>query len=155
VDTAAAPKLVVEASAAIYESVQDPAQAVPGERPRTYWQRVPLKLSSESISTVEPQPRIVRTLYPGLELFCRVRDAKDGISAITVVLVNKNTVATGEPLGTRDRRSFLQVGLRIFGSTPKQDPFVERRSLDLAVEDTDLEAYRLLYRDARSFAVGH
>lgn len=154
VDTSAVHEVQVQASAARYELIAEPSQ-LKGRKSESNWRRVPLELPLQTISVDHPQSHTSLPIAPGLELFCRVREPHDNTAAVTAVLVNKNVASANDPMGTRDLRSFLQVGLTITAPKATNPAFVERRSIDLAVEDADLETYSLLYRNARAFAVGH
>jgi hypothetical protein len=154
VDTSAVHQIQVQASAARYELITEPNRSE-DRKSESSWRRVPLELPLQTISVDHPQSHISLPMASGLELFCRVREPHDDTAAVTAVLVNKNAVSSDDPMGTRDLRSFLQVALRVTAPKAKTPAFIERRTIDLAVEDADLETYSLLYRNARSFAAGH
>lgn len=89
-----------------------------------------------------------------MQLFCRVRQADDtGIAAVTLVLLNGNVAATNE--GRSDDKALLQAEIAVTSPDASADPFVERPVMGAAGDDADLRSYRLLYRNAREFAVGH
>jgi hypothetical protein len=89
-------------------------------------------------------------LEPGLGLYYRVRAADtEGASAVTLVLINRREA----PRFEKDAYSYYQAGLRV--TSDAGDCFVERHGDLVPIDDVDLASYRLLYRDVRSFAVGH
>lgn len=117
---------------------------------RGKWLRreVPISEVDVDLSTAGDQ---TFSLDDGLELFVRVRepDAR-GIVAVTTSLVNTHP----QRAGVRDLDTYLQVALVARG--PDQVAcFAERRYGSAAVDDEEIESYDLLYRHARSFAVGH
>lgn len=89
----------------------------------------------------------------GLELFIRIRpqDAQGSIP-VTIGLINVNTWKSGE--GLKDPLSFFHptICVRDAAGAPN---FVARPSNRAGVDDQDLEAYALLYRDAVELATGH
>jgi hypothetical protein len=86
----------------------------------------------------------------GLELYCRVRPPHAGAIPITVALVNRNTAKYGE----RDAASFFQPQISVTAADGSA-VFVERETSDAWSGDPDLQSNRLIYRHAKSFAVGH
>src|SRR5258708_4095097 len=159
VDTTVTNAIVLDVAAARYEKVTEPAANTPPKRPRRGglgptepWRRIPLNIQSLEIDVRVPTAGNRVAVAPGLELFCRVRDADQrGIRAVTVVLVNKHT---GVP-GLRDAVSFFQPKLVVHAPNLRSAVFVERRGREVVSNDEDLRAYRLLYRHAVGFAVGH
>lgn len=159
VDTTATSAIVFDVTAARYEKVTEPVETTPPKRarrgglgPTEPWRRIPLEIQPLEINVrVETAGNRV-ALAPGLELFYRVRGADQrGVRAITVVLVNKHT---GIP-GLRDAVSFFQPKLAVRGLNLGSPVFVERRGREVVSSDEDMRAYRLLYRHAVGFAVGH
>ena len=132
----------VHPSAARYEPDGDPASA-------TSWRRVPRELEPVPIAADQPRTDSV-DLGDGLALFYRVRqpDADNAVS-VTVVLVNRRS-------GTwpRDPDCFFQPELAARGEEDVEC-FVERRPAGAWTDDIELASYRLLYRHARNFAIGH
>ena len=154
VDLNATTEIEVEISTARYEQIEAPnGGAISGKL--VEWKRIPLSPKPQPIAVTNPTPGQWTPICPGLSLFHRIRPSQAGISAVTVVLVNENIVTEDDKVGTRDALSFLQVQIKVAAPQAQGAPFVERRTSSLSVEDDDLESYRLLYRAARSFAVGH
>jgi hypothetical protein len=116
------------------------------------WRRLPSELAPVSIDVRTPIPGERRQLEDGLKLFVRVRPAREGIAAMTVMLLNENPPP---PFGSlRDDRCYFQTGIAI-SAEGGVAAFVERPRTAPGAADEDLKAYRLLYRHARTFAVGH
>jgi hypothetical protein len=89
----------------------------------------------------------------GLQLFFRVRPiGTDGAIPITVALINTKT-ATG--FAERDADSFFQPSITASAHDYVEGAFVERPDIVGNSSDRDLQSYRLLYRSACAFAVGH
>jgi Helicase conserved C-terminal domain len=118
----------------------------------TQWARRPVLLDKVVIAVDRPVRDRRILLAEGLELFVRVRppDAA-GAAAITVAVVNTRTAKPGK----RDADSFFQVGM-VVEAVNGRTAFVERDlNRPAKVDDADLRSYQLLYRDSRTFAVGH
>lgn len=143
VDTNQTREIAVTVSAARYapETTED------GER----WRRHPLRLDPIPIDVSQPREIDGKPLADDLELYARIRAAdEDGAAAITLALVNRRI---GRP-GARDAEAFFQPALTV--TTGGEAAFVERRGTETGeIDDTDLRSYRLLYRHAKNFAVGH
>ena len=116
------------------------------------WVRRPLSLDTVTVPVDQPVSDRRIPLADGLELFLRVRAADaGGAAAVTVALVNKRVARPGK----RDTDSFFQVGLTV-ETADGVAAFVERDlNRPMKIDDADLRSYHLLYRDARTFAVGH
>ncbi|MFN3166121.1 MAG: helicase-related protein [Phycisphaeraceae bacterium] len=145
VDPALADQICVVAEAGRYEKFDEDGQIG--------WRRVALGPFSKTISVTDPTEGDRETLIDGLTLFSRVRkpDASGAVS-ITLVLINSKTAP---PTGGRDELAFFQPKLVV---TPKQSgikPFVGRPRRGNESKDSDIRSYRLLYRNAKPFAVGH
>src|SRR5690606_20289934 len=95
--------------------------------------------------------------HPDLQLFYRVRPADEhGHVAVTLVLVNVFRFDYSEAdIPLRDAYAFYQAGLCVTSPLVNRAPFVERPFVADLGHDEDLESYRLLYRHAKEFAVGH
>lgn len=142
VDTGVSDEIGVSIRAARYRGEEDDE----GLR----WHRIPLELEEIVIPVASPSEGVEVELEPGLSLFRRVREVdRFGVVAVTLVLVNRRTA----PVGRRDADCYFQCGVTV--RADDLPAFVERPGVDLPVEDEDLETYRLLYRDVRSYAVGH
>lgn len=159
VDTSVTQSIVANITAARYERITESAPNAPSRRPRRGalgptdpWQRIPLNIDPVPIDLISPKPGERTQLADGLELFHRVRPANaDGVTAVTLVIVNRHKGGRG----LRDNISFFQPRIVVRGSDPQSAAFVERPSRNLAGNDEDTRAYRLLYRHAVGFAVGH
>lgn len=140
VDLERAQTISLHPSAARYEPDGDPASAAS-------WRRVVCELEPLAIAVDSPRTESV-DVGGGLELYYRVRapDAENAVS-VTVALVNRRS-------GTwpRDPDCFFQPELV---AASEVDCFVERRPAGAWTDDIELASYRLLYRHARNFAVGH
>ena len=122
-------------------------------RPKTKWKREEIALEPIELRVDEPFSGDVAALdrATGLRLFARVRRPdENGIVPITLVLSNQQDVPHRE-LG--DAHAFFQSEIEVT-APDGASPFVERPSQGRGADD-DLRSYRLLYRHARSFAVGH
>lgn len=118
-------------------------------RLRETWVRQPLDEVAVAIDV--SSPHIDDTaVSEGLELFYVVRAGRDGTVPVTVVL--RNTMKVPKT-ALRDPFCWFQPQLTVTTDPPA---IVDRRSLrSVAVDDEDLDSYDLLFRDSRSFAVGH
>lgn len=115
------------------------------------WARVPIELPVVEID-VSKVGVTERPLDEGLALWWHVRaPGADGEVALTVTLINR--LEARSPVKDLDAR--FQCGLSL--EDLNQDAvFVERRVPSLGqVSDDDLRSYELLYRHAKTFAVGH
>lgn len=158
VDRGTADALDVLVSGGRYEEIPgEPVETLPGRRGRfggtgrgTRWQRIPVEHLPVSVSLSSAGDRTY-SLGDGLELFARVRapDFRDRVS-VTVVLVNRNVVRSG----LRDSSAFFQSRLRVTDPSGSA-PFVPRPVEGVTSSDEDVRSYRLLYRHAPAFAVGH
>ena len=158
VDSSATELLVVKIEAARYEKVADQPGSTArrprrgGLGPTEPWRRVPLTMDPAEINVRQPTTGERVPVTDGLELFYRVRPADPkGIVAVTLVLLNKHTAMPGE----RDAVSFFQPKLVVRAREKGLAPFTERPSREVMGNDEDLRTYRLLYRHAVGFAVGH
>lgn len=89
----------------------------------------------------------------GLGLYHRIRPAKDGVASVTVALINR--LKTPPASEMRDGYAFFQPQIVVDAPTAPRLAFADRRRFDGAMNDSDRELYRLLYRDTSSLAVGH
>lgn len=112
------------------------------------WRRLPLTFHVD-LETAAPTAGVEQELEPGLALYRRVRaaDEHDAV-AVTLVLINRREA----PRFEKDAHSYYQAGIEVTGEGAA---FVERGQDVVPVDDVDLESYQLIYRDVRSFAVGH
>ena len=115
------------------------------------WQRHPVEtLLSLRIDT--PSSDYHKTETPNVELYVRVRPVDpDGCVSVTVAIVNKCATPNGE---MRDSYAFYQPEI-VIRTVENNAAFLERRTINEHIDDTDLKSYRLLYRHAKEFAVGH
>nr|WP_228536524.1 helicase-related protein [Nocardia sp. XZ_19_231] len=114
------------------------------------WQRSPLSIEPMTVSirapgVVGPTDDVV----DGLQLYVYVRPARDGVSTVSVALRNTNRAIKGE---LRDDKAWFQVGLTISTAAPA---IVDRTSHMNIGHDEDLDSSALLYRNKRTFAIGH
>jgi hypothetical protein len=144
VDSTLTSEVRVIASAALYASAETEAGMI--------WTRQPLEIEPISLRVDAPARDRRVELGDGLQLFARVRAADAaGSVAVTLVLVNSRRATPGK----RDSDAFFQPSL-IIESPDGRAVFVERTSSrPVEVDDPDLRAYRLLYRNARTYAAGH
>ena len=142
VDPETASEIRISVEAARYEEVE--AGGSKG------WRRRPLDLPVPPLDVSAPLVDELE-LGEGLALFRRVRSADaDGIVSVTLALVNRRK-DSGYP---RDPDCFFQAEIRVVAADGAV-PFVQRSSTAPIAGDLELESYRLLYRHAGSFAVGH
>jgi Helicase conserved C-terminal domain len=133
---AATEELSVEVEAAAYEATEDG------------WQRRPIGPVEIDVPVAAEGP-VTRNVAPGLALYCRVREPRDGARSVTLVLLNEQR---GRP-GQKDATSFFQVCFQVRG-LDREAPFVARPE-QVGIGDEDLRSNALLYRDRPEFAIGH
>lgn len=165
VDVSVAKTITVSLSAARYELIVDEADGRDlrdsvwqrGRENDRRWRRRPLNLAPHEIDVTRPDSRYLQTDHPDLQLFYRVRPADEhGHVAVTLVLVNVFRFDYSEAdIPLRDAYAFYQAGLCVTSPLVNRAPFVERPFVADLGHDEDLESYRLLYRHAKEFAVGH
>jgi Helicase conserved C-terminal domain len=147
VDTLVATEIVVKVQASTYLPLEE------SKKDEKRWQRLPRSFEPVTVPISSPQKGKSLTLTQGLELYYRVREVDDEkIAAVTLVLLNKRRSAKGS---LRDAESFFQVSLVVETPNVEVGAFVERRHTADISGDEDLDSYRLLYRKAVSFGVGH
>lgn len=129
--------------------IVDAARYEPEGDADVVWRRLPLRFEV----TLPPASAAGQgevELEAGLCLYHRFRHPDpDGVVPVTVVLINRRTAKAGK----RDPDSYYQVRLSV--DSDARPVFVERGTGSLPISDEDLESYRLIYRDVRSYAVGH
>ncbi|MGK5170491.1 helicase-related protein [Geodermatophilus sp. CPCC 205761] len=157
VDRSVTSEVTLTAEAARYVAetpvgtMPEPATHSRSRRPRgnEAWRRVAFGPVTTTLDVTRPRVETF-SVADGLELYCVVRPEQGGVVPVTAVLRNTLRVARGE---LRDGYCFLQPSLVVSGT---DGAFVDRRSgRHVAVDDEDLESYDLLFRDVRTFAVGH
>jgi hypothetical protein len=113
------------------------------------WRRSPLEIPTQVLRLDAP-PRSPLRLDGGLALYARVRrNERSQVATVTLALVNQLHGAK-----VRDVDARFQCGLTV--TSPEGDVFVDRfADSTFGVDDDDLRSYRLLYRHAKTFAVGH
>ena len=105
-----------------------------------------------NLDTRERQRQTSPLVANGLDLFLLVRDP-DTSGYVTITAVLRNTTRKSGASGRKDEHSWFQVGLEATTSTPA---IVDRtKSRHHLSDDPDLTSSALLYRDQRSFAIGH
>lgn len=156
VDSTTSDEVTFEIAAGRYHQIDADDVADRGARSRRHragaverrWRREQIAWGPRTFSLEPMEHR--QPVVDGLELYLRVRPADaDGHVTITAALVNRNVVQQGQ---LRDAAAFLQPQLIATAAGPA---IVERRSSRAATADDDLRSYALLYRHARTFAVGH
>jgi hypothetical protein len=158
VDPVVSKTLRIEVDAARYRPIEEePAAESPRRRRRpisSRWQRLPLSINPIPLEIDQPLSRTLEEISPGLEVFARVRvPDEDGRVSVTIVAVNTLTLERGDFL--KDAKSFFQVQIRVSAPGATRGVFVERPDARLRGTDEDLRLYRLLYRHAHTFAIGH
>jgi hypothetical protein len=159
VDAGTADAITVKVEAARYVEETDSEQGEKtGSRrrrgalggPGTRWRRAALAIDDLQLDVTRTDPGSRRELVDGLELFSRIRDPDEsGARSVTLALINTFRLPAGTP---KDANCFFQPRIHVeAGETPA---FVERKDV-FTVADEELAAYRLLYRHAKTFAVGH
>jgi hypothetical protein len=145
VELARAKEITVWASAARYVSEETEAAG-------KQWKRVALAIEPVTLRVDQPTADRRIALAEGLELFARIRSADEsGAAAVTLALVNTQTAKPGQ----RDADAFFQPTL-VAEAADGKPVFVARNlGRPVLIDDADLRSYRLLYRDARTFAAGH
>ncbi len=88
-----------------------------------------------------------------IRLRCREIDSK-GLRSVTISVVNENKCAPSVKQQTRALNSFFQVYFEAEGMAGAT-PFVSRTTLPSDENVSEENATRLLYRNVRSFGVGH
>ncbi len=159
VDTADTGSLSFVVNAARYVPLDDEGQAADAStltRERLLaarWRRQPLKIPPVEVA-LDAEEDSEQTLADGLSLFVRIRNPDtEGVAAVTAVLRNR---LPSDESKTRDAQVFLQVKLSVEGTSSNgSGVFVDRSRVGASVGDDELASFRLLYRHARSFAVGH
>lgn len=163
VDSNLTSALIIRARAARYvpleeEEEHEPSAARPVGQPRRAgprqrWRRDPTESEPIELDISHPYSGLYCSITSGLELFCRVRKADaSGAVAVTAVLLNSHKAPSK---GTRGPYAFFQPEIVVTSHGPQDGVFIERPKAQMVSDDSDLRAYRLLYRHAREFAVGH
>jgi hypothetical protein len=143
VDTAACDRLLVDVDAARYVPVEN--------ENRRRWRRSPSAIRDLEVEVSRPISGRWLELGEGLALFVKVRGIDDeGAASVTLTLVNTREASAGQ----RDVDAFFQPSISVRASDDSA-AFVARRSRAADVDDADLRSYRLLYRHAKTFAIGH
>lgn len=131
--------VLVDVSAARYRAKEDSND----------WVREAFFCEGVEIGIARPGTRHVE-LTDGLEMYAVVRPPVEGVTSITLALLNTTPYAG---TGRRDELCWFQPTLAV---RPDSGWFVPRRSpAPTALDDSDLDSYALLYRDVDDLAVGH
>jgi hypothetical protein len=121
-------------------------------RKRKPWARAPLPIDPQRLDLSSGSKEKRTPLMEGLELYSNVRAAdQNGAIPVTLVLINNSTVQSG----LKDAFCFFQSRITVRGNDPSDRPFVERKGVAPPAGDQDLQSFRLLYRHAASFGIGH
>jgi len=148
---AAVDHFTVTVRAARYEPVTNGPVTGEGGAKRP-WRRIPVTLLPITVDISRSEPGRTQDIGEGLALFVRVRRTDgDAVVPVTVVLVNTHVAPEKGP---RDALCFFQTDLRVTAADGARGAFVERPRRGHG-GDEDIRGYRLLYRHAREFAVGH
>lgn len=117
------------------------------------WRRKALAI--EPVALDVTAPTVLRTwLIEGeLRLFARVRHYGGGSASVTVVIINE----TAEPGRVRDISAFYQCSVEATAANAAaSEVFTTRPTIAASgLDDKDIRSYELLYRHAKTFAVGH
>lgn len=114
------------------------------------WRRHPLDIPSQTLDVSTASVTRPWLAVGRLRLFARVRHMDSTTAAVTVALVN----ATPDGAPVRDLSALFQCSLRV--TAGGEEVFLARPTAAApGVDDQDLRSYELLYRHAKSFAVGH
>lgn len=142
--------IVASATAARYERIvgQGHEQVEAAET----WQRQPLALSPVTVDVTRGDPGTAEQLADGVDLYRRVRLLDADQAAVTLILVNTRITQPRKP---RDADSLFQVGISVGAPDPDLGVFIARQAARRELADEDLRVSRLLYRHARSYAIGH
>lgn len=163
VDSVVSPTITVHVSAARYVPLEEDTESDTstsvklrraGKRER--WKREALEIAPIDLDITKPEAGFSQQLLEGqdLYLFYRIRPSDAfGSTPVTLVLVN-NTIQPEGP-GKRDVLAYFQPEIVVTAGKPGRTAFVERVATRVNATDDDLRAYRLLYRHAREFAMGH
>lgn len=118
------------------------------ERAENDWKCIELPEQELAISVTAPRLERV-PVAAGLELVVHVRDPREGVIAVTLTLVNIFTAALGE----KDAFCWFRPSIkaRAMGARLRERPPITVAGLD----DLEVASQRLLFRDVRSYAVGH
>ncbi|RDI24047.1 helicase-like protein [Rhodococcus sp. AG1013] len=146
-----ASEITIAIAGASYTAVAVEGDDVEAKKKRSDdWQRVPLALDPVTVSITEPGlcgPK--EAVVDGLELYVYVRPPRDGVSTISVALRNTKPAVKGE---LRDDKAWFQVGIGVSTAVPA---IVDRSGHVNVGHDPDLDTSALLYRNKRTFAIGH
>lgn len=159
VDLAACRSVTVEAGAARYRPVDANDQPL-GNAEIAHTDRLALLAGRWKRQVLDIAPWTLDITRPGvarpwlvpnaLRLFSRVRHIDQTTAAVTVALVNE----TAEGAVVRDLSALFQCSISV--SADGAPVFLARPATAVpGIEDADLRSYELLYRHAKTFAVGH
>ena len=130
------------------------AESADGTRNDITWIREEPTVAPVTLNVANPGKQPAKNpLGPvGLELFTLIRDP-DESGLVTITAVLRNTTERPGNTGRRDEHSWFQVGLEAVTDVPAiVDRSKSRRNLP---DDPDLKSSALLYREQRTFAIGH
>ncbi|WP_034088395.1 helicase-related protein [Streptacidiphilus albus] len=161
VDPSASSAITLTVETAVYVPEDDDGNPVPAirtearstEEQRERWRRITLQLEPVTLDVTSPAAHPGVELHPGLELRVLVRPATGPRGTVTVTATLVNSLLVGK-YDLRDAHCFYQPVLIVTGAKEGSVPFVERLSVQGAV-DPEQALSRLLHRHAPSFATGH
>lgn len=134
-----------EAGAAL-EITVSAARYEPGSE--THWRARDLRDWHETVKIHPPRLEKI-AVADGLQLVVFTRPARDGIIAVTLTLLNTLTAV----LGDKDGACWFRPTL---AATAVNTRLRERpASVGAGIDELEVASQRLLFRDVRSFAVGH
>ena len=146
-------QLEIKVSLGQYKKIDDSGKGKDGGKKNNIWKRIPCNW--EKFISINSSGFIKENIKEKLFLRGRIRPSdSNGVRAITLVLVNEGVVETGKSAVHRCEKSFFQVHLSVNGIKGIK-PFVERRTFNSSLSDDELFSMQLLYRSARSYAMGH
>lgn len=141
--------LVAGASYVVVDADGEPMENTKKRGRSSDWRRVPLNLKPVKVSVVQPGVRSPGEIADGLELYVYVRPPRDGVTTVSMALRNTRVPVKGE---LRDDKAWFQVGLTVSTAVPA---IVDRSGHVNVGRDEDLDTSALLYRNKRTFAIGH
>ena len=152
VDPSVSSTIQIEVQAARYQPLLTEGASDDGtEDGEQKWQRIPLEFDPVEVDVTTPGTHPLRPHdKEDLELYVRVRESDGAAVPVTVALINRRSAPGWE----KDADSYFQPSIRVTGEAGTA-PFVERRDVAPSESDEDLRSYRLLFREARGYAVGH
>ncbi|WP_328812275.1 helicase-related protein [Rhodococcus sp. NBC_00297] len=155
VDSELAETVTLSVAGARYipSDIPDATPADGGTRRRTRakpdtWSRLAANADDIVHSITAPGTK-TRDVAPGLQLYTLTRKPRNGTVTISAVLRNTLASSKGE---LRDANAWFQVGITV---TTEGAALVDRGAPNRLGDDADLLSADLMYRNARTFGIGH